>query len=155
MLRRWSQSGWPADGFTLADNLEDLEMHYREHVERAACTYTVLTPDGAECLGAVYVKPIGPLSCLLSVSAPLRFTRLQSSYLAILVMQTTQNWEGNDINQRSNRTSCCIPRFRHVLIDALVRARPIEIPHVLVEDPPQVHFPENQHMVEAFTLDAP
>ncbi|MBN1138909.1 MAG: N-acetyltransferase [Anaerolineae bacterium] len=60
MLRTWSQSDWPADDFTLADNLADLERHAREHVERQAFTYTVLDPAAKTCLGCVYVKPPPP-----------------------------------------------------------------------------------------------
>ncbi len=54
-----------------------------------------------------------------------------------------------------NRACCCISRFRNVLVDALVRSQPIEIPHVLVEDTTQVCFAEDQHMVEAFTPNVP
>ena len=61
MLRRWSQSDWPADDFTLADNFKDLAFHEREHVERVAFTYTVLDPAASECLGCVYIKPMGSL----------------------------------------------------------------------------------------------
>ncbi len=80
---------------------------------------------------------------------------MQSSYLAILVMQTAQYRESNHLSPGINRAGCCIPRFRNVLVDALVRSRPIEIPHVLAEDTPQVRFAEDQYMVEAFTPDAP
>ncbi len=61
LLRRWSQSGWPADDFTLAQNAEDLEEHEREHDERTAFTFTVLDPEEAECLGCVYIRPLAPL----------------------------------------------------------------------------------------------
>jgi len=57
-LHRWNAGYWPADGFTLAENLADLERHEREHVERKAFTYTVLSPDGAKCLGCVYITPV-------------------------------------------------------------------------------------------------
>jgi RimJ/RimL family protein N-acetyltransferase len=57
-LRRWNAGHWPADGFTLAENLADLERHEREHVEREAFTYTVQSPDAARCLGCVYIKPV-------------------------------------------------------------------------------------------------
>lgn len=60
MLRRWGQGDWPRDGFTLAENLADLEWHELEHHERAAFTYTVLDPQGARCLGCVYITPIRP-----------------------------------------------------------------------------------------------
>lgn len=59
-LRMWSGSEWPADGFTLAENLRDLEEHEQEHVEGTAFTYTVLDPTGSECLGCVYILPLAP-----------------------------------------------------------------------------------------------
>lgn len=57
MLRIWSGTSWPADDFTLAENRDDLERHQQEHTEGTAFTFTVLTPDGSECLGCVYVNP--------------------------------------------------------------------------------------------------
>ncbi len=60
MLRRWSQSSWPDDDFTLDDNLEDLARHESEHLEREAFTYTVLNPHKTECLGCVYIVPLPP-----------------------------------------------------------------------------------------------
>lgn len=57
-LRAWSQSDWPADDFTLQENLRDLERHEREHRERAAFTFTVLSTVGDRCLGCVYISPI-------------------------------------------------------------------------------------------------
>jgi RimJ/RimL family protein N-acetyltransferase len=59
-LRRWSQSGWPAEDFTLAENLGDLERHEHEHRERMAFTFTVLDPGATRCLGCVYIKPLLP-----------------------------------------------------------------------------------------------
>lgn len=58
MLRRWSGTSWPADDFTLAGNLADLEMHDGEHRRREAFTYTVLSPDRSTCLGCVYITPL-------------------------------------------------------------------------------------------------
>ena len=60
MLRTWSQSDWPSDDFTLAENLDDLKRHEREHEERVAFTYTVLDPAGTRCLGCVYLTPVAP-----------------------------------------------------------------------------------------------
>jgi RimJ/RimL family protein N-acetyltransferase len=59
-LRRWSQTEWPADDFTLAQNLDDLQRHEREHIERKAFTYTVLNPPATHCLGCVYITPVWP-----------------------------------------------------------------------------------------------
>jgi GNAT superfamily N-acetyltransferase len=58
MLRRWGGGDWPADNFTLQDNLEDLEAHQREHLEGQAFTYTVMHSDRPECLGCVYIDPL-------------------------------------------------------------------------------------------------
>ena len=60
MLRRWSQSDWPADDFTLEDNYTDLDEHEREHQQRVAFTYTVLNPAATACLGCVYIRPLAP-----------------------------------------------------------------------------------------------
>ena len=55
-LRTWSQSAWPADDFTLAGNLADLERHEREHLAGDAFTYTVMNLDETVCLGCVYIN---------------------------------------------------------------------------------------------------
>ena len=59
-LRRWSQTTWPSDDFTLAENQEDLQGHEREHEEGVAFTFTVLNPGGTRCLGCVYIMPLRP-----------------------------------------------------------------------------------------------
>jgi hypothetical protein len=56
-LRKWEQSGWPEDNFTLADNLEDLQRHEREHINRESFTFTVMNPTETECLGCIYIFP--------------------------------------------------------------------------------------------------
>jgi hypothetical protein len=56
-LLRFSNGSWPVDGFTLAENLEDLERHAREHRAREAFTYTVMNPDATRCEGCVYINP--------------------------------------------------------------------------------------------------
>ncbi len=58
MLRRWSQSHWPADDFTLAGNLKDLQRHEQEHIEGQAFTFTIMNPAEDECLGCVYLEPL-------------------------------------------------------------------------------------------------
>ena len=56
-LRPWEQTGWPADDFTLADDLVDVESLEQRHLNRHSFTYTVLDPDATECLGCVYIMP--------------------------------------------------------------------------------------------------
>ena len=41
-LRRWSDSDWPADDFSVAENREELGWHDEEHEARIAFTYSVL-----------------------------------------------------------------------------------------------------------------
>lgn len=57
ILRKWEQSSWPEDDFTLADNLKDLERHEREHINRESFTFTVMNPTETECLGCIYIFP--------------------------------------------------------------------------------------------------
>jgi hypothetical protein len=55
MLRVWSQSDWPADDFMLQGNLQDLQGHEKDHIERKAFTFTMMNPTETECLGCVYI----------------------------------------------------------------------------------------------------
>lgn len=57
-LRRWSQSEWPTDDFSLDENLTDLEWHFEEQVKRIAFTYSILDPYKTTCLGCIYLKPV-------------------------------------------------------------------------------------------------
>jgi hypothetical protein len=49
---------WPKVGFTLEEDLADLERHEQEHRERIAFTYTVMNPAETECLGCLYMNPV-------------------------------------------------------------------------------------------------
>jgi hypothetical protein len=52
---------WPVEGFSLAENLADLQHHEQEHLERKAFTYTVMNPTETECLGCIYINPLARL----------------------------------------------------------------------------------------------
>jgi hypothetical protein len=56
-LRPWEQTGWPADDFTLEEDLKDVEMLEGRHAAHRAFTYTMMNPDETECLGCVYIMP--------------------------------------------------------------------------------------------------
>jgi hypothetical protein len=56
MLRAWSSSDWPTDGFSREDDLVDLERHDREQREGVALTYSVFLT--ADLVGCIYVRPI-------------------------------------------------------------------------------------------------
>jgi GNAT superfamily N-acetyltransferase len=88
MLHLWSGSEWPREGFTLAENLDDLAWHDLEHREREAFTYTVLDPVQEICLGCVYLRPLSDLVAanpreLLNIGEDEAITRfwVRSSYL--------------------------------------------------------------------------
>ena len=53
-----SGGAWPREGFTLAENLADLEEHERDFQARKGFTYTVMNPNETECLGCVYIYPL-------------------------------------------------------------------------------------------------
>lgn len=71
-LRKWQQSTWPADDFTVEANREDLEGLERRHSDGKAFTYTVMDPTETECLGCVY---------LMSTDAPM-FTKSRITAVA-------------------------------------------------------------------------
>ncbi len=50
-------STWPREGFTLEENLEDLQRHQQEFLDRKAFAYTVVSLDESRVLGCVYINP--------------------------------------------------------------------------------------------------
>jgi hypothetical protein len=57
-LLRSSGGTWPKEGFTLEEDLADIERHEREHRERVAFTYTLMNLAETECLGCLYMNPL-------------------------------------------------------------------------------------------------
>lgn len=49
---------WPREGFTIEENLADLQGHEADHHRRTAFTYTVMNPLQTVCLGCVYSNPL-------------------------------------------------------------------------------------------------
>jgi hypothetical protein len=56
-LRAWSASTWPADDFTVEENLDDMVMHRREHDDGTAYTFSVQSTVEPLVLGCIYVMP--------------------------------------------------------------------------------------------------
>ena len=56
-LLRARGGDWPRDGFTLEENLADLERHQREFLNREAFAYTVVSLDESRVLGCLYINP--------------------------------------------------------------------------------------------------
>lgn len=63
--REYLQAGtsglWPQDDFTPAENLQDLQEHEADHAARTSFTFTVMNPEGSECLGCVYLNSLDEL----------------------------------------------------------------------------------------------
>lgn len=58
-LRKWEQSTWPEDDFTVEANREDMIKLERRHSAGESFTYTVMNPTESQCLGCVYILPTG------------------------------------------------------------------------------------------------
>lgn len=58
-LRLWEQTSWPEDDFTVQANREDLKKLEKRHAARESFAYTVVNPSEKQCLGCVYIFPIG------------------------------------------------------------------------------------------------
>ncbi|MET3565043.1 hypothetical protein ABIC47_000514 [Leifsonia sp. 563] len=58
-LRLWEQSAWPEDDFTVDADRDDLAGLAARHADGRAFTFTVLSADGEQCLGCVYIFPPG------------------------------------------------------------------------------------------------
>jgi hypothetical protein len=69
-LRRWSDSDWPADDFSLAENREELGWHDEEHEARIAFTYSVLDESERRVLGCVYLRPLRDMLLTRGVEPP-------------------------------------------------------------------------------------
>lgn len=118
-LRRWSNSTWPEDKFTLQDNLLDLEWHYDEFEEKTAFTYTILNHDKTLCLGCIYIRPVVSIQSLspdeLKRLAPFRFfvsywvitdirnTPLENQIFSILMEWLQTDWHFSSVLFASNR----------------------------------------------------
>jgi RimJ/RimL family protein N-acetyltransferase len=98
--RLWQRSAslWPREGFTLAENLADLEEHEAEFHARVAFAYTMMNPDESECLGCVYINPLARI--LQRVGAPtadLACTRDDEAEASFWVRQSR---EADDLDKR-------------------------------------------------------
>jgi hypothetical protein len=57
LLRKWEQSSWPEDDFTVEANRKDIELLERRRNDGASFAYTVMNPTETQCLGCVYIYP--------------------------------------------------------------------------------------------------
>lgn len=53
-----SDGRWPVDGFTLAEDLEQIVLHEADHRERRAFAFALLDPTRTAALGCLYLNPL-------------------------------------------------------------------------------------------------
>jgi len=91
LLREMYKTSWPRDGFTLEENLEDLEMHQKEFENREAFAYTVVSLDENMVLGCVYISPGKDEKADAKVTAWVRQSEFDKGLDPIL-FETVRDW---------------------------------------------------------------
>ena len=81
---------WPRIGFTLAENLADLERHQQEFLERQAFAYTVVSLDESRVLGCVYINPTDDAEIGACVSMWVRQSEFDQGLDPILFQEVSQ-----------------------------------------------------------------
>ena len=71
------------------------------------------------------------------------------------MMEAAQNGQGDDFPVSTKCRCGAFGAFGNALADALMWPGPVEVRDVLLEDPPQMGFAQDQDMVEAFAANTP
>ncbi len=82
---------WPREGFTLEENLQDLERHQQEFLDRKAFAYTVVSLDEGRVLGCVYINPPRRTDADAEIYMWVRQSEYDNGLDAIL-FQEVRNW---------------------------------------------------------------
>ncbi|UCG61781.1 MAG: hypothetical protein JSV52_00380 [Candidatus Zixiibacteriota bacterium] len=98
MLLMWGRSDWPAEDFTLRQNLDDLIRHESEHIDRVAFTYTVMNPAESTCLGCVYIRPLRAL--LTNLGAEVGAIESVDARAAVVSFWVRQKRLDDDLDKR-------------------------------------------------------
>ena len=91
LLRSLFGGEWPRDGFTVQENLEDLQRHQREFEQRKAFAYTVVSLDEARVLGCLYINPTEPEDTDAQVHMWVRQSAYDEGFDPVL-FQTVKRW---------------------------------------------------------------
>lgn len=90
-LLRSEGGSWPRDGFTLEENLADLERHQQEFLSREAFAYTVVSLDESRVLDCVYIDPARKTDADAEVYMWVRKTEHDQN-LDDVLFQTVRKW---------------------------------------------------------------
>jgi RimJ/RimL family protein N-acetyltransferase len=95
LLHTMFGGSWPRSGFTLEENLADLERHQQEFLSRKAFVYTVVSLDETRVLGCVYIDPPETTDSDAVVVMWVRQTEYDKGLDEIL-FNTVRNWISSD-----------------------------------------------------------
>lgn len=95
MLLKETNGRWPREGFTLEENLADLERHQQEFLNREAFAYTVVSLDESRVLGCLYIKPVEDREAEASIRMWVRQTEYDRGLDPIL-FNTVRYWIASD-----------------------------------------------------------
>jgi hypothetical protein len=91
LLQTMFGSEWPREGFTLEENLEDLERHQQEFLDREAFAYTVVSLDESRVLGCLYINPAKKLHADAVVHMWVRQSEFDKGLDPVLY-ETVKDW---------------------------------------------------------------
>jgi len=91
LLHSMFGGSWPREGFTLTENLTDMEQHQQEFLNREAFTYTVVSLDESRVLGCVYINPARKVEADAEVYMWVRQSEYDKGLDAVL-FQAVKNW---------------------------------------------------------------
>lgn len=95
LLHRMFGGPWPRPGFTLEENLADLERHQQEFLDRKAFAYTVVSLNETRVLGCLYIYP----SKMTDFDAVVQMWVRQTEYdqgLDEILFRTVKDWINAD-----------------------------------------------------------
>ena len=82
---------WPRLGFTIQENLADLQRHQQEFHNRQAFAYTVVSLDESRTLGCIYLNPVDRDDIDASVSLWIRQSEYEQGLEPVL-FDVVKNW---------------------------------------------------------------
>jgi hypothetical protein len=85
------ENSWPKKNMTLKEDLQDLQVHQNEFLNRVAFAYTVMSLDESICLGCVYLDPSEKELFDAEVYMWVRTSELKNG-LDELLYGTVRNW---------------------------------------------------------------
>lgn len=100
---------WPDDVTSPEANLRHINEHYEDFLNRTGFTYSVLNPEGNECLGCIYIYP--SLKCGFDIAtyfwvhARLIGTPFEQNFENFLTQWLNSDWPFQNVGYPGRRHS--------------------------------------------------